>query len=78
MEALFLLTTATWPVKASLDMTVSCGGCKMQWNGGWREAQEEGDIVVQLCPTLCGPMDCSTPGFPVLHHLLEFAQTHVH
>ena len=28
--------------------------------------------------TLCGPMNCSTPGFPVLHHLLEFAQTHVH
>ena len=25
---------------------------------------------------LCNPMDCSTPGFPVLHHLLEFAQTH--
>ena len=28
--------------------------------------------------TLCNPMDCSMPGFPVLHHLLEFAQTHVH
>ena len=28
--------------------------------------------------TLCTSMDCSTPGFPVLHHLLEFAQTHVH
>ena len=27
---------------------------------------------------LCDPMDCSTPGFPVLHHLLEFAQTCVH
>ena len=27
---------------------------------------------------LCDPMDCSTPGFPVLHHLPEFAQTHVH
>ena len=27
---------------------------------------------------LCNPMDCSTPGFPVLHHLLEFAQIHVH
>ena len=27
---------------------------------------------------LCEPMDCSTPGFPVLHHLLESAQTHVH
>ena len=34
--------------------------------------------VSQLCLTLCEPMDCSTPGFPVLHHLLEFAQTHVH
>ena len=28
--------------------------------------------------TLCNPMDCSKPGFPVLHHLLEFAQTYVH
>ena len=28
--------------------------------------------------TLCNPMDCRTPGFPVLHYLLEFAQTHVH
>ena len=34
--------------------------------------------VAQSCPTLCDPMDCSMPGFPVLHHLLEFAQTHVH
>ena len=28
--------------------------------------------------TLCNPMDCSTSGFPVLHHLSEFAQIHVH
>ena len=34
--------------------------------------------VVQSCPTLCDPMDCSTPGSPVLHHLPEFAQIHVH
>ena len=34
--------------------------------------------VTQLCPTLCDPLDCSTPGFPVLHHLPELAQTHVH
>ena len=34
--------------------------------------------VVQWCPTLCDPMDCSTPGFPVLHQLLELAQTHVY
>ena len=34
--------------------------------------------VAQLCPTLCDPVDCSTSGLPVLHHLLGFAQTHVH
>ena len=34
--------------------------------------------VPQSCPTLCDPMDCSTPGFPVLHSLLEFIQTHAH
>ena len=35
-------------------------------------------LVAQSCPTLCDPMDCSMPGFPVLHHLPELAQTHVH
>ena len=34
--------------------------------------------VSQSCPTLCSPMDCSTPGFPVHHRLSELAQTHVH
>ena len=34
--------------------------------------------VTQLPPTLCDPMDCSMPGFPVHHQLLELAQTHVH
>ena len=34
--------------------------------------------VAQSCPTLCNPMDCSVPDFPVLHHLPEFAQIHVH
>ena len=32
--------------------------------------------ITKLCPTLCYPMDYSTPGFPVLHYLQEFAQTH--
>ena len=40
--------------------------------------KEQFSSVAQVCPTLCHPMDYSTPGFPVLHHLLEFAQTHVH
>ena len=34
--------------------------------------------VAQLCLTLCDPVACSTPGFPVLHHLPELAQIHVH
>ena len=34
--------------------------------------------VAKLCPALWDTMDCSTPGFPVLHCLPEFAQTHVH
>ena len=33
--------------------------------------------VAKSRPTLCDPMDCSTPSFPVLHHLPELAQTHV-
>ena len=34
--------------------------------------------VTQLCLTLCNSMNCSTPGLPVHHQLLEFAQIHVH
>ena len=34
--------------------------------------------VAQSCPTLCDPMNCSTPGLPVHHRLPELAQTHVH
>ena len=36
------------------------------------------ESVQSLSPTLCNPMDCSTPGLPVHYHLLKFAQTHVH
>ena len=35
-------------------------------------------LVAQSCLTPCDPMDCSTPGFPVLHYLPEPAQIHVH
>ena len=51
-----------------------------------RKLKKRGDICMLLLllfshsviPTLCDPMDCSMPGFPVFHHLLELAQTHVH
>ena len=35
-------------------------------------------FLLLSCVWLCTPTDCSMPGFSVLHHLLEFAQTHVH
>ena len=34
--------------------------------------------VTQSCPALCDPINCSTPGLPVNHHLPEFTQTHAH
>ena len=34
--------------------------------------------VARSCPTLCDPVNRSTPGLPVHHQLLEFTQTHVH
>ena len=34
--------------------------------------------VIQSCVTLCDPMNCSMPGFPILHYLPEFAQIQVH
>ena len=44
--------------------------------------REEGSVqfssVTQSCPTLCDPMNRSTPGLPVHHHLPESTQTHVH
>ena len=46
---------------------VSSGGCSIQFSS-----------VSQSCPTLCNPMNCSTPGLPAHHQLPEFTQTHVH
>ena len=34
--------------------------------------------VAQSCPTLCDPMNCSTPDLPIHHQLPEFTETHVH
>ena len=47
-------------------------------SGFWYSLPNPCCSVAQLCLIICNPMDCSTPGFPVLHYLLEFAQTHVH
>ena len=46
------------------------------YNHGIRSHQLS--LVAQSCLTLCDPTDCSTPGFPIHHQLLQLAQTHVH
>ena len=42
------------------------------------QTSDQFSSVGQSSPTLCDPMNCSIPGFPVLHYLPDFAQTHVH
>ena len=46
------------------------------WEGS--SALVQFSSVAQLCPTLCDPTDCSTPGLPADHQLPEFTQTYVH
>ena len=58
------------------------------WLLGYQKPREAGDLermrsvlfssVAQSCPTVCDPMDCSTPDLPVRHQLPEFTQTLVH
>ena len=56
-------------------------GCELNPGPSLESILNKGAIqfssVAQLCPTLCDPMDCSTPGLPVHHQLPEFIQTHV-
>ena len=58
---------------------VPCGSTALVLtiSGDWHPSQSV-SWVAQSCLTLCNPMDCSTPGFPVHHQLPELTQTHVH
>ena len=51
---------------------------KINQNKAERDNSAQFTSVTQWCPTLCDPMDCSMPGFPVHHQLPELAQAHVH
>ena len=79
-------TCSHWAAKAR-------GGCSEEWRGARRDGRAhpwgagggnfEGSgplcsSATQSCLTPCNPMDCSTPGLPVHHQLLELTQTHVH
>ena len=48
------------------------------WNNHLTSQVDEFSSVTQSCPTLCDPMNHSTPGLPVHHQLPEFTQTQVH
>ena len=48
------------------------------WNFPGKNTGVEFSSVIYWCPTLCNPMNCSMPGLPVHHQLLETTQTHVH
>ena len=50
----------------------------LQANSLPAEPQVQFSSVAQLCQTLFDPMNCSTPGLPVIHQLPEFTETHVH
>ena len=51
---------------------------EMKYPRKWRGSNIQFSSVAMLCPTLCDPMNPSTPGLPVHHQLPEFTQTHVH
>ena len=70
-------------------LSYCCWECKLAqplWRTVWRFLKTlerelplvQFSSVAQLCPTLCDPMNRSTPGLPVHHQLPEFTQTHVH
>ena len=57
----------------------------LKWRSDYVTTLVNGFAILLSCssvtkphPTLCNPLDCSTPGFPALHYLLYFAQAHLH
>ena len=54
------------------------GGKKSWESGSLSPLSVQFSSVAQSCLTLCNPLNCSTPGFPVHHQLPELTQTHVH
>ena len=86
-DGFFTISSTTWEVEESYFMPdrYVAETCNGKFNSViLRQPTPLLDIcccsfsVTQSCLTLCDPMDCSSSGFPVLHCLPEFAQTHVH
>ena len=65
------------PIRSLKDMSKFVKK-ELQWTNLFNPILSSFSSVAQSCLTLCDPMDCSMPGFPIHHHLPEFIQTHVH
>ena len=77
--AKFLYVFALSWRSSDLSLMVSRGAaCSSSLLPGIYPGSVQFSSITQLCPTLCDPMNPSTPGLPVHHQLLEFTQTHVH
>ena len=61
-----------------LDIIIDLVNFKFSLHTLWKFIFMHFISVAQSCPSLCDPMNRSTPGLPVHHHLPEFTQTHVH
>jgi len=74
-----LVWGAEWCVERWLVMGWCCfNGLDGEIRAGELGGSVQFISVAQLCPTLCDPMDCSTPGLPVHYQLPKLAQTHIH
>ena len=69
--------TSRWLASQSENFKNPGRSCNAFMIQPWKSCHQVSSVT-QSCPTLCDPMDCSTPGLSVHHQLLEFTQTHVH
>jgi len=75
------VSKALYSLLVSGSMAVTCDSAKQTphvFSSSKGFSRVQFSSVAQSCPTLCNPMNCSMPGLPVHHQLLEFTQTHVH
>ena len=79
----FFVHIAALFMPANLENSaVATGWEKVSFHSNLKERQCQRMLkfssITQSCPTLCDPVDCSTPGLPVHHQFIEFTQTHIH
>ena len=79
-EALYSQQKQDWELTVARIVNSLLPNTDRNWRK-WRKPLDHSvqfSSMAQSCLTLCNPMNCSKPGLPVYHQLLEFTQTHVH